>query len=150
MPTHVKINENPLLPLVAFVVVIIGVLVVIIVVAIVAIIVIVIGVSVSSSSFSIPHCHSGTTLPFLLLPLLLAMACYSGFPGVFALLRFLRCSHFAAIAAAVPVSGSACTARFFRLQPCPKKTAYENIFVRLFKRSMTSTRKGWQRSRLLA
>ena len=59
MLTHVKINENPLLPLVAFVVVIICVLVVIIVVAIVAIIVIVIGVSVSSSSFSIPHCHSG-------------------------------------------------------------------------------------------
>ena len=85
MPNHVKINENPLLPLVAFVVVIIGVMVVIIVVAIVAIIVIVIGVSVSSSSFSIPHCHSGTTLPFLLLPLLLPMACYSGFPGVFAL-----------------------------------------------------------------
>ena len=85
MPNHVKINENPLLPLVAFVVVIIGVMVVIIVVAIVAIIVIVIGVSVSSSSFSIAHCHSGPTLPFLLLPLLLAMASYSGFPGVFAL-----------------------------------------------------------------
>ena len=60
-------------------------MVVIIVVAIVAIIVIVIGVSVSSSSSSKPHCHSGTTLPFLLLPLLLAMACYAGFPGVFAL-----------------------------------------------------------------
>ena len=109
MPTHVKINENPLLPLVAFVVVIIGVLVVIIVVAIVAIIVIVIGVSVSSSSFSKPHCHSGTTLPFLLLPLLLAMACYSGFPGVFA----LRGSSGVAtlllltLATAVPVSGSA-------------------------------------------
>ena len=49
MPNHLKINENPLLPFVAFVVVIIGVTVVIIVVAIVAIIVIVIGVSVSSS-----------------------------------------------------------------------------------------------------
>ena len=61
-------------------------MVVIIVVAIVAIIVIVIGVSVSSSSFSKPHCRSGTTLPFLLLPLLLAMACYSSVPGVFALL----------------------------------------------------------------
>ena len=85
MLTHVKINENPLLPLVAFVVVIIGVLVVIIVVAIVAIIVSVIGVSVSSSSFSIPHCHSGTTLPFLLLPLLLPLAVFSGLPGVFAL-----------------------------------------------------------------
>ena len=71
--------------LVAFVVVIIGVMVVIIVVAIVAIIVIVIGVSVSSSSFSIPHCHSGTSLPFLLLPLLLPLAVFSGFPGVFAL-----------------------------------------------------------------
>ena len=57
MPNHVKINEHPLLPLVAFVVVIIGVMVVIIVVAIVAIIVIVIGVSVSSSSFSTPCCH---------------------------------------------------------------------------------------------
>ena len=74
-----------MLSLVGFVVVIIGVLVVIIVVAIVAIIVIVIGVSVSSSSFSIPHCHSGTTLPCLLLPLILAMTCSSGFPGVFAL-----------------------------------------------------------------
>ena len=72
MPNNVKIHVNPLLPLVAFVVVIVGVMVVIIVVAIVAIIVIVIGVSVSSSAFSKPHCHSGTTLPFLLLPLLLA------------------------------------------------------------------------------
>ena len=123
MLTHVKINENPLLPLVAFVVVIIGVMVVIIVVAIVAIIVIVIGVSVSSSSFSKPHCHSGTTLPFLLLPLLLAMACYSGFPGVFALrgssgvATLLRLT----LATAVPVSGSACIARFFRCRnqiPC--------------------------------
>ena len=82
---------------------------VVIVVVIVAIIVIVIGVSVSSSSFSIPHCHSGTTLPFLLLPLLLAMACYSGFPGVFALrgssgvATLLRLT----LATAVPVSGSA-------------------------------------------
>ena len=73
-------------------------------------------VSVSSSSFSIPHCHTGTTLPFLLLPLLLAMACYSGFPGVFALrgssglATLLRLT----LATAVPVSGSACTARFFR------------------------------------
>ena len=83
MPNHLIINENPLLPFVAFVVVISGVTVVIIVVAIVAIIVIAIGVSVSSSSFSTPRCHTGTTLPFLLLPLLLAMACYSGFPGVF-------------------------------------------------------------------
>ena len=71
MPNHVKINENPLLPLVAFVVVIIGVMVVIIVVAIVAIIVIVIGVSVSSSScpfhiaILVQHCHFCCCLFFL-------------------------------------------------------------------------------------
>ena len=48
-------------------------------------------------------------MPFLLLPLLLAMACYSGFPGVFALrgssgvATLLRLT----LATAVPVSGSA-------------------------------------------
>ena len=54
---------------------------------------------------------SGTALPFLLLRIVLAMACYSGFPGVFA----LRCSSGVAtlllsiltLAIAVPVSGSA-------------------------------------------
>ena len=149
MPTHVKINENPLLPLVAFVVVIIGVLVVIIVVAIVAIIVIVIGVLVSSSSFSSTHCHSGTTLPFLLLPLLLPLAVFSGCPGVFALrgsfvLGFIL--RLTLLLVLLPVSGSTCTARFLRLQPCPKKAAYQNIFEKDFERSMRITRINWRMS----
>ena len=106
-PCQIKetINENPLLPLVAFVVVIIGVLVVIIVVAIVAIIVIVIGVSVSSSSFSIPHCHSGFIIAFFVV----ASSSSAGrlfrlsgsvctprlrrFPVVLALLGSSGCSH---------------------------------------------------------
>ena len=85
---------------------------------------------------------SGTALPFLLLPLLLAMACYSGFPGVFALLRFLRCSHFAAIAAAVSVSGSACIAtensvdkpsRFtnMRIGMFTRESCWRNMFPKL-------------------
>ena len=54
---------------------------------------------------------SGTALPFLLLPLLLAMACYSGFPGVFALLLSSGVAtlllSILTLATAVPVSGNA-------------------------------------------
>ena len=77
------INENPLLPLVAFVVVIIGVMVVIMVVAIVAII-------VTSSSLSpclLHHVHSTLPFWFNIAMFVVASSSCDGllflFPGVF-------------------------------------------------------------------
>ena len=94
-----------MLSLVALVVVIIGVLVVIIVVAIVAIIVIVIGVSVSSSSFSIPHCHSGCIIAIFVVASSSCDGLLFRFSGSVLTPRFLRCSHFAAIDACYCCAG---------------------------------------------